>query len=77
MLGIVHALLGRTAAQALGWLMASVDAFVGSARQHDDITCLVLRTFTPPNLAYKESLFFPQSRRWIDARGAVRRKISS
>jgi serine phosphatase RsbU (regulator of sigma subunit) len=47
MLGIVHGFLGRTAAQALGWLMASVDAFVGSARQHDDITCLVLRTFVP------------------------------
>ena len=47
MLGVVHGLLGRTAAHALGWLMASVDAFVGSARQHDDITCLVLRTFVP------------------------------
>ncbi len=49
MLRIVDGLLGRTAAQALGWLMASVDAFVGSARQHDDITCLVLRTFAPSN----------------------------
>jgi phosphoserine phosphatase RsbU/P len=27
----------------LSRLMASVDAFVGAARQHDDITCLVLR----------------------------------
>jgi phosphoserine phosphatase RsbU/P len=27
----------------LNRLMASVDAFVGTARQHDDITCLVLR----------------------------------
>jgi phosphoserine phosphatase RsbU/P len=32
-----------TAAETLGRLMASVDAFVGNARQHDDITCLVLR----------------------------------
>ncbi len=47
MLGIVHGLVGRTASQALGWLMASVDAFVGRARQHDDITCLLLRTFAP------------------------------
>jgi phosphoserine phosphatase RsbU/P len=32
-----------SAADELGWLMASVDAFVGSARQHDDITCLLVR----------------------------------
>ena len=31
------------AAEALKRLMASVDAFVGSTRQHDDITCLLLR----------------------------------
>lgn len=32
-----------TAAQMLQLLMTSVDRFVGSAPQHDDITCLVLR----------------------------------
>jgi phosphoserine phosphatase RsbU/P len=32
-----------SAADELGRLMASVDAFVGSARQHDDITCLLVR----------------------------------
>jgi phosphoserine phosphatase RsbU/P len=31
------------AAESLKRLMASVDAFVGEARQHDDITCLILR----------------------------------
>ncbi|MGI8959004.1 MAG: PP2C family protein-serine/threonine phosphatase [Bryobacteraceae bacterium] len=34
----------RTAADVLQILMASADRFVGSAPQHDDITCLVLRT---------------------------------
>jgi len=41
------ALLGSnqtgSAAAELGGLMSSVDAFVGSARQHDDITCLFVR----------------------------------
>jgi phosphoserine phosphatase RsbU/P len=32
-----------TAAQVLQRLMTSADRFVGSAPQHDDITCLVLR----------------------------------
>ncbi len=32
-----------TAAEALKRIMSSVDAFVGLTRQHDDITCLVLR----------------------------------
>jgi serine phosphatase RsbU (regulator of sigma subunit) len=32
-----------TAAQMLQLIMTSVDRFVGSAPQHDDITCLVLR----------------------------------
>ncbi len=38
-------LKGRTAtaAEALKSIMSSVDAFVGHTRQHDDITCLVLR----------------------------------
>lgn len=44
MLGVVHGLFGRSANEALNRLMLSVDGFVGSARQHDDITCLVLRT---------------------------------
>jgi len=34
---------GGSARDDLGRLMASMDAFVGAARQHDDITCLVLR----------------------------------
>ena len=44
MLGILSG-AGGTASEVLKQLMSSVDAFVGSARQHDDITCLVLRTF--------------------------------
>ena len=32
-----------TSAEALKRIMSSVDAFVGLTRQHDDITCLVLR----------------------------------
>jgi sigma-B regulation protein RsbU (phosphoserine phosphatase) len=36
-----------SSAETLRQLMASVDAFVGLTRQHDDITCLVLRTFNP------------------------------
>jgi phosphoserine phosphatase RsbU/P len=35
--------LDSSARDDLNRLMASVDSFVGSARQHDDITCLVLR----------------------------------
>jgi serine phosphatase RsbU (regulator of sigma subunit) len=35
----------RSAAKVLKQLMSSADAFVGLTRQHDDITCLVLRTF--------------------------------
>ena len=34
---------GGSARDDLSRLMASMDAFVGAARQHDDITCLVLR----------------------------------
>jgi sigma-B regulation protein RsbU (phosphoserine phosphatase) len=37
----VHA--AATAAEALKRIMSSVDAFVGLTRQHDDITCMVLR----------------------------------
>jgi phosphoserine phosphatase RsbU/P len=46
MLGTVHDLFGRSATEVLRRLMASVDAFVGLARQHDDVTCLVLRALT-------------------------------
>ncbi len=34
---------GPSADDALAGLMAAVDGFVGAARQHDDITCLILR----------------------------------
>jgi len=44
MLGILSG-AGGSAGEELKQLMSSVDAFVGLARQHDDITCLVLRTF--------------------------------
>jgi sigma-B regulation protein RsbU (phosphoserine phosphatase) len=43
MLPVVQALYRETAAVALQRVMSSVDAFVGFTRQHDDITCLVLR----------------------------------
>jgi phosphoserine phosphatase RsbU/P len=45
MLGIINAASGKSAAAVLNQLMASVDGFAGLVRQHDDITCLVLRTF--------------------------------
>ncbi len=44
-LEIMNAAFGKSAADVLHQLMASVDAFVGLARPHDDITCMVLRTF--------------------------------
>jgi serine phosphatase RsbU (regulator of sigma subunit) len=34
----------ESAAETLKRLMGDVDAFVGPARQHDDVTCLVLRS---------------------------------
>lgn len=43
MLPVVQTLQRGTAAEALQRIMSSVDAFVGLTRQHDDITCLVLR----------------------------------
>jgi phosphoserine phosphatase RsbU/P len=43
MLPVVQALQGATAAEGLKRIMMSVDAFVGLTRQHDDITCLLLR----------------------------------
>ncbi len=45
MLGVIDGLGKGSAAEALGTLTASVNAFVGATRQHDDITCLVLRVF--------------------------------
>lgn len=43
MLNVLAGLGQASAAEALGRLTASVNAFVGATRQHDDITCLVLR----------------------------------
>jgi sigma-B regulation protein RsbU (phosphoserine phosphatase) len=43
MLPVVRALQGVTAAEGIKRIMSSVDAFVGLTRQHDDITCLLLR----------------------------------
>jgi sigma-B regulation protein RsbU (phosphoserine phosphatase) len=43
MLPVLQLLPGGTAKDALQRIMSSVDAFVGLTRQHDDITCLVLR----------------------------------
>jgi serine phosphatase RsbU (regulator of sigma subunit) len=43
MLPVVQASQSGTAAEVLKRIMSSVDAFVGLTRQHDDITCLVLR----------------------------------
>ena len=43
MLPVVQALQSASAAESLKRIMSSVDAFVGLTRQHDDITCLVLR----------------------------------
>ena len=45
MLGILNTVSGKSAADVLKQLMASVDAFVGLERQHDDITCMVVRRF--------------------------------
>jgi phosphoserine phosphatase RsbU/P len=43
MLPMVQALQSATAAGAIKSIMSSVDEFVGLTRQHDDITCLLLR----------------------------------
>jgi len=47
MMGIVESSWRESSREVLKRLMASVDGFVGLARQHDDITCLVMRTFAP------------------------------
>jgi serine phosphatase RsbU (regulator of sigma subunit) len=44
MLHTLNTYSGATATEVLRGLMASADQFVGTAPQHDDITCLVLRT---------------------------------
>jgi serine phosphatase RsbU (regulator of sigma subunit) len=44
MLDTLTSYSGRSAAEVLQGLMGSADRFVGSTPQHDDITCLVLRT---------------------------------
>jgi sigma-B regulation protein RsbU (phosphoserine phosphatase) len=43
MLSVVQGLQSPTAAGAVKNIMSSVDTFVGLTRQHDDITCLLLR----------------------------------
>ena len=43
MLPLLQSLHSGTAQEAIQRIMSSVDAFVGQTRQHDDITCLVLR----------------------------------
>lgn len=43
MLGILNTVAGKSAGEVLSQLMASVDTFVGVARQHDDMTCMVVR----------------------------------
>jgi serine phosphatase RsbU (regulator of sigma subunit) len=43
MLAALNSYAGRTAQEVLTGLMTAVDRFVGTAPQHDDITCLVLR----------------------------------
>jgi sigma-B regulation protein RsbU (phosphoserine phosphatase) len=43
LLELLSSLPASSAGDDLSRLMASVDTFVGTARQHDDITCLVLR----------------------------------
>ncbi len=43
MLAVAKSLGGATANEGLKRLMSSVDSFAGATRQHDDITCLLLR----------------------------------
>ncbi len=45
LLNVLPTALGGTASDTLKRIMSSVDGFVGPTRQHDDITCLVLRTY--------------------------------
>jgi sigma-B regulation protein RsbU (phosphoserine phosphatase) len=43
MIPVLQSIQNCTAAEALRRIMSAVDAYVGLTRQHDDITCLVLR----------------------------------
>lgn len=45
MLSILGNPSGGSAAESMKRVMTSVDAFVGFTRQHDDITCMVVRAF--------------------------------
>src|SRR4051794_30269588 len=45
MLAVMDDAYGKSAADVLAQLLRSVDSFVGPARQHDDITCMVVRIF--------------------------------
>jgi phosphoserine phosphatase RsbU/P len=51
LLPIVQSAPAESAADTLRRVMTEVNLFVGQARQHDDITCLVLRTFPGPAAA--------------------------
>jgi len=44
LLSLLLSVPAESAAETLKRLMGDVDAFVGPARQHDDVTCLVLRS---------------------------------
>lgn len=48
MLGTAFGFSGGSATDLIQRLMASVEAFVGLAPQHDDITCLVMRMMPEP-----------------------------
>lgn len=48
LLPVVKSTPSESAADTLRRIMTEVNAFVGQARQHDDITCFVLRTIPPP-----------------------------
>lgn len=48
LLPLVQSAPPESAADTLRRVMSQVNAFVGQARQHDDITCFVLRTIPPP-----------------------------
>jgi len=45
MLAAIDDTCRRSAVDVLAQLLRSVDSFVGPARQHDDITCMVVRIF--------------------------------
>jgi sigma-B regulation protein RsbU (phosphoserine phosphatase) len=43
LLEMLNTVPGESAAETQRFIMQSVDTFVGATRQHDDITCLILR----------------------------------